>query len=390
MSEVTVVVGGGIVGCAVTLELARLGRQPLLLEAGGIGSGVTGASLAGITRHLAGGPDEVSFVIESAQRWESLGREFKDELGIDIELDRCGHLALIESSADGETMAAIAQREAVVALERAEGLEVEMIKSADVKKLVPKLNPHSFKAASWCAGDSKVNALLACRAMLGAAVRAGASVRTGQRVLDLRSGWRLRTSNDEIRADSVVVAAGPWTPDVLALVGWEHSIAITPKRAQCCATERLDDLVEPIISSARANLETGYTQLHQTRHGEVLFNTVVESGVARLEANDEFDLGTDHHFLVRSARRLLELFPSLASTRVLRSWAGVEAWTPDRRFLIGQLPGHSGLFVAAGDSGLGFVRAPLIGRLVADLVAGRTPAFDLSPYAPGRPSATVS
>ncbi len=193
-------------------------------------------------------------------------------------------------------------------------------------------------------------------AMFAAAAQLGATVRCGERVLGLEPGWTLRTSCRTVRADAVVLATGPWTPQLLEGIGVECK-GLTAKWAQCCATERLGNLMDPIVSSAKANLDTGYTQLHQTRHGEVLFNTVVASET-RAEANGEFALSTDHHFLVRSTCRLLELFPTLEQARVLRSWAGIEAWTSDRRFLIGEVPNCPGLFVAAGDSGLGLCALP--------------------------------
>jgi len=380
------VIGGGIVGLATLLELARMGLQPVLFEAHGIASGVSGASLAGITRHLAGEPDEVSFVMESAARWKSLAFEFTTTLGLDIELDQHGHIALVEATSDQEAQGAVSQRETAVREERARGLDVDMLDKKDVLRLLPAVNAAAFVAASWCPGDAKLNALVACRAMLAAAIRLGATVHCEERVVGLESGWTVRTTKRSVHTDAIVLATGPWTSELLQLTAVDLP-SMRPKRAQCCVTEPLPNMIGPLVSSAHANLDTGYTQLHQTRHGEILFNTVIPTET-RVAADGEFVLSTDHQFLVRSAARLLELFPALEQARVLRSWAGIEAWTSDRRFLIGEIPGRPGLFVAAGDSGLGFVRAPLIGVIVAELVTRRPTRFDLTAYSPAR--ATLS
>jgi sarcosine oxidase subunit beta len=79
----------------------------------------------------------------------------------------------------------------------------------------------------------------------------------------------------------------------------------------------------------------------------------------------------------------LRLFPSLASVELLRSWVRFEAVASDDRFLIGPV-GPAGLFVAAGDSGTGFVRAPAIGHLIQQMLADEEASFRTDLYAPDR------
>jgi glycine/D-amino acid oxidase-like deaminating enzyme len=85
----------------------------------------------------------------------------------------------------------------------------------------------------------------------------------------------------------------------------------------------------------------------------------------------------------RMLRRAAEYAPGLLRLRALRSWMGFRPATPDHLPLVGMW--EPGLWVAAGHEGLGVTTAPGTGRLLADLVLGRTPPLDPGPYDPRRP-----
>jgi sarcosine oxidase subunit beta len=378
-----VVVGAGVVGAATALELARQGAAVTLLEADGVAAGVSGGSLAALTRHMAGEPEELPFVMESTDRWAALAAQLRRDVGIDVEHEVSGQVALVEAEDAGPALAEVA---AIVERERERGLEVTVVDRARVSQLVPALAGRRVVGGTWCPGDAKINALLACRALAHAAARHGAQIRLGERVEGFaagEAGWSVRTPRGHLDADAVVVACGPWTAPLVA----EHEPrlldVLTPKRAQCCVTARLTPMIDPVVSTISLGISSGYTQLHQTRHGEILFNTVVETDDPRL-ADGTLDDRVDPEFMVMSARRLLELFPSLAGVRLLRAWGACEAWTPDRRFLIGPVGEREGLYVAAGDSGVGFLKAPMVARAVAAQVLGSDCGHDLVPYAPAR------
>jgi glycine/D-amino acid oxidase-like deaminating enzyme len=384
MANRVVVVGGGVVGCAIAAELAAAGISTTLVEARTIAAGVSGGSLAALVRHFAGPPEELPFVLDSTALWAELAPHLLAEVGIDVEFDICGHVRLTERDGDdsGDTPAHL---ERLVDAERAAGLDVSVIEASDIRALLPLVDTRVIRFASWCPGDAKINALLACRALAAAVCRRGGEVVIGEPVLEIeaKDHWRVTTPSRSFEADAVVLAAGPWTPNLLARLDEQAAAGLTPRRAQCCATAALPPVIGPVVSKASVGIGVGYAQLHQTRHGEILFNTVVPSTDPRLPGG-ELDATVDLAFLVTSARTLARLFPPLRSVRLLRSWAACESWTPDQRFLIGPASAHPGLFVAAGDSGTGFLRAPLIARLICDLVLGGTPDHDLASYAPGR------
>ncbi|MCG8695573.1 MAG: FAD-binding oxidoreductase, partial [Minwuiales bacterium] len=90
----------------------------------------------------------------------------------------------------------------------------------------------------------------------------------------------------------------------------------------------------------------------------------------------------------RRMRRLLpnaaRVLPGLDTTEQ-SIWMGARPSTPDNVPVIGRSPRHESVFFAFGHSHLGMTMGPVTGRLIADLVAGRDPGLDMTPYAPVRP-----
>ncbi len=375
-----------MVGAASALELTRTGHHVTLLEADTIAAGVTGGSLAALTRHHTGDPADVPFVIESTDRWRALARQFRDELDIDVEHEVCGQLSLIEGGTPEQAEQAVAAAQSIVEAEREHGLDSELITAERAREIVPALGGSRVAGATWAPGDAKINALLACRALVHSAARRGARIRTGASVQELiheRGSWTVVTAAERHEVDAVVVACGPWSGPVVADHEPRLEAVLRPKRAQCCVTGTVTKLIDPVIASISVGISTGYTQLHQTRHGQVMFNTVAETADPRL-ADGRLANHVDHDFLVTSARKLVDLFPDLAEARLLRAWAASEVWTPDHRFLIGPIGPHDGLFIAAGDNGVGFLNAPMVSRALASLIEGVDCGYDLSRYEPLR------
>ena len=76
--------------------------------------------------------------------------------------------------------------------------------------------------------------------------------------------------------------------------------------------------------------------------------------------------------------------PALRDAAMSHAWAGLYEMTPDANPLIGPAAGVDGFYLITGFSGHGFQHSPAAGRILADLIAGRDPRFDLSPFAPDR------
>jgi sarcosine oxidase subunit beta len=366
-----VVVGGGIVGVAIALALVERGQRVTLVEKGPFGGAVTGASLACIGTHMHD-LDELALLIEARDRWAGLARRFPD-----MEYRRSGQIRFILDEAD------VAVAERWIAGERAAGLSPELLDPAGVRAVEPLLTG-PIVAASFSPDDATVNPFLAVRALLGEAVRLGLDARPHTAVTGfVDRGGRIggvTTDGGPIEAEQVVVAAGPWATRLLDRVG--AAVPIAPRQAQCLASVRQPRRINTVVGACESagGVVVGYTQIQQAASGQILFNTVAAGGLTEPGAEDQ-RREAPAGFVVDSIRMLVRLFPSLAGLDLLRSWARFEAVTPDGRFLVGPV-GPDGLVIAAGDNGSGFCRAPLVGRIVAGIVADAAPVPDL--YRPDR------
>lgn len=366
-----VVVGAGIVGCAVAYAFSRTGASVALIEKGDVGGAVSGASLACVGTHMLS-RDELPLLIHACDLWRGL----TDELGRDFEYSACGQLRFVRREED------LAVARSWIDLERSHGAASELLDPGAVRSIVPALTG-SIVAATWSPNDATVNPFLACRVLVEGAVERGCRLFTGTAVEAVYTErgrvTGVQAGPHRIATGCVVNAAGPWAARVAALAGVR--IPIAPRKAQCLATVALPPTIPCVVGACESagGVEAGYTQIQQSAHGQVLFNTVLGGGV-RSEGGQDTDLGVDHRFIVESVETLLWLFPSLGEVELLRSWARYEAVTPDDHFLIGPMPGVDGFLLAAGDGGTGFNRALVIGEMLAQWVVDGRSAFALTPY----------
>jgi len=368
------VVGGGIVGAAIARELAVRGRKTVLVEQGSFGGAVTGASLACLGAHM-NSRNELEILKWACAAWA----ELDEMLGHAMEYKRCGQIRYVERDED------LAVARDWIETERRAGLDPELLSPAELRRIEPLLQA-PIVAATWAPSGATVTPFLAVRALLADAVRRGLTLRSHEPVRDFV--WRgdrlggVVTDRGAIEAEAVVLATGPWTGRIAARAGL--NLPILPRRAQCLATVALAPSIRTVVGACESagGVMAGYTQIQQAPSGQILFNTVLGGGVSAAGAEDHVP-EVDPVFVCNSIRTLLWLFPSLAGTDLLRSWVRYEAVTPDDRFIVGP-SAVPGLYVAAGDGGTGFGRAPAIARVVADALDGRAPPFDAGVWSPAR------
>ena len=162
----------------------------------------------------------------------------------------------------------------------------------------------------------------------------------------------------------VVNAAGAWSPEIARMLGVE-----LPNRAhrhEICSSEPLKPWLKPLV----ADLSDGLYFSQSTR-GEIV------GGVGNEYVPPGLDQESSHAFLGRYARSLLRACPGLGGVKVLRQWAGCYDVTPDANPIVGAVDGVDDFYQASGFMGHGFMMAPVVGKRVADIVAGdRVPEFD--------------
>lgn len=184
-------------------------------------------------------------------------------------------------------------------------------------------------------------------------------------VADGRLARRLVTSQGELTADQVVIATGAWTPQLCRLL--KRPIAIQPGKGYSLTMPR--PAVCPRYSMIFEEHRVAVTPLASW----------YRIGSTMEFAGYDTSLNPDRLRLLRdsAAVYLREPHPE----PVLESWCGWRPMTPDSLPFLGRVPAFDNVFLAAGHGMLGVSMSPATGRLIAELVSGRTPHIDPSPYA---------
>jgi sarcosine oxidase subunit beta len=357
-----VIVGGGVIGCALAYYLAREGvTDCVVVESQHLASGGTGRCGGGIRQQWST-EENARFAIESVRAFEGLS----DELGADIEFLQGGYLVLAYTDED------VRQFERNVAMQRSLGLGVEVLTPDEVRaRIAPMLNTDGVRMATFCAKDGSANPFLTTKAYADAARRLGAEFELHTPVTRVLADGRGRvtgveTARGTVSAPVVVNAAGSHSVLLARTVGVE--LPITPTRREILVTEPLERFFHPMIISFSFGI-----YFRQTSHGSVI------GGFADPEEPGGFNETSSLEFLVTMSKKLAHLMPALASVKVVRQWAGLYDTTPDARPLLGPTDGVDGFWQASGFSGHGFMIGPAVARSLAQSIAGRTPAIDIGP-----------
>ncbi len=369
-----IVVGGGVTGTSIAWRLAETGKRVLLLEQRGICSGASGRNGgmtgAGSSMHASSRSGRAVYALttENLRILKSLA----DELDRDFELRLTGTMDVITTP---EQLAHLAP---AVATEREAGIDIELIDAAAAHAIMPALSPHILGAA-YARDRGHLWPFALVNGMADAAKRAGAEMRTGTRVERLAwAGDRVAgvvAEGETIFSEDVVLATNAWTPRLLPDL--PHG-AIVPARGQILVTQPLPPLLTCPFGT---NFDKEYGR--QTPGGQILCG-----GYRRLDVDEGLGLYREEvtpPVLAGIARCLADLFPSLRGmAKVVRAWAGIMGFTADGLPLIGRYEPAPGLTVAAGFNGGGFSWGVIVGTIIARLLGGQEPGFDLEPFRPGR------
>jgi len=245
-------------------------------------------------------------------------------------------------------------------------LPLQTLDAAGARSLEPSLKPVFERAVFWPQAASVSNPLGVTRAFAARFAALGGVAVSGDARSLHRSGerWRVEANEGPLDAPEVVVALGPWAPDLLRPMGIKLPLAI--KRGYHRHFRALGNaaLARPVLDA-----EIGYviTPMEQG----IRLTTGVE--FARRDAKPtpvQFDR------LMPQAR---ELFP-LGERVDDKTWLGCRPCFPDSRPVIGRAPGHPGLWLAIGHAHWGLTLGPVTGRLLAEMMTGAQPFCDPAPY----------
>jgi glycine oxidase len=338
-----VVVGAGIVGLSVAYELASRGARVRVLDPRGVAQGATRAS-AGILAPYTEGhvAPLLELALSSLELYPDFVARVESDSGARVEFERHGslHVALTDAEAGelratSQALAAVGAPHELMDADGATRLEPNIASRVTAALLV---RPHGYVAASPLAA-----AVAQAARNRGAAISATAVLGIDA----LAQGLAVRTQDEVIAADLVVIAAGSWSSRLRGAT-W-----VKPIRGQ---------LVELRAQARAASRVVWGTRCYVVpwRDGSVLVGATME------------DVGFDETATAGGVRGLIEaatgLMPGLESARFQEVRVGLRPMIADELPAIGRSSSLRGVVYATGHYRNGVLLAPLTARLVADLV----------------------
>jgi glycine/D-amino acid oxidase-like deaminating enzyme len=233
--------------------------------------------------------------------------------------------------------------------------------------LAPGISP-DCRGGVHCSIDGHAEAMAAVRTFAAAARRLGARIEEGigvgalvteaARVVAVVRGDGIREP-----CDVAIVAAGAWTAPLLAKAG--VTLRLQSRPLQMLLTDPAPAALRPVVGGFGRALS-----LKQLANGAYLIGggwpaRIVDEATNRWEVLEESVRGS-----LAVARAV---YPPLVERSLARSWAGIEAFTPDDLPVLGPVAGLDGVLVAAGFSGHGFALVPAVGDVLARLALGLDP-----------------
>ena len=330
-----VVAGSGAIGASVAYQLALLGADDVVVaERGELASGSTARAMGGVRQQFST-PAEVVLARESIEFLAGLGPEFFRQVGYLF-------LATTEPGLADLEERRLLQNSLGVPVERVDPSVVEGLAVGDVL------------GATCCWSDGVADPGAVAREVLRRAEALGVEVRE-------------HTSAESVEGDVLVIACGPWSPDLARTIGVE--LPIRPLCRQLLETSQLPELPAELPMVVEA--ETGF---HFRRRRDRLVLAMSDP-----EPRWTFDTTVDESLFDDRIARLVQRYPPAEGATIENAWAGLYDMTPDAHPIVGLVA--DGVYAACGFSGHGFMQSPAVGRALAELILRGESSIDLSPYA---------
>ena len=344
-----VIVGGGVTGLSAAWWLARCGVDVTVIEKGIVGFEASGRNGGGCTHYQ-------SPLFHEEQR---LWPQMDELLGYPTEYRR-GRIVFQVDECRANFHEGIAMR-------LPPGYAFDVLDGTAVRAMVPLAGDNAISGIHLHFGGH-ANPQRTAQAYAWAAQDHGARVLQHVPVRGFETaGGRVtavETSTGRIGCDALVIAAGPQTGALVAMLGLDLPMASA--RAEMIVTEPL-----PLMPIGGVDGNGLYGR--QTLRGNLAY------GGGPHEWFDDVDLDMapprpSGSVLRNIAKRVAELLPRAAHARVIRSWAGVVENTPDGRPVLERLGAPDNVTVATMSS-VGFGLSPASGHAIRDLVVDGTCSF---------------
>jgi glycine oxidase len=360
-----IVVGAGIIGLSLAIELNKQGLRVLVVEKGEPGreaSWAAGGMLVDFPWETR--PALRELAAASARMYPEFVRELEDESGLKVDLRSVGTLvfSLVETGLDSVLAGSFgsAQDRLRPATTQAYALP------APLRELEPALR--AADATTLYLEERCVDPRHLTTAAIAAARHRDVDFSSGDQVLavDVADGKAcgVRTDKTQFAAGMVVNCAGAWAGQI-----GPHPFPTRPVKGQMLC------VIMPEKEMVRHVVRTPEVYLIPRSDGRMLIGATAE------EAG--FDKRTVPETIQKLRQAALDLVPKLADARILEAWAGLRPGTPDGLPILGATP-TPGYFVATGHFRDGILLAPVTAKVMGQVITGERSELDLSAFAAAR------
>ena len=350
------VVGGGVVGCAVLRELARhdveavlVEREPDLCE----GTSKANSAIVHTGFDARPGSIEAAMLRRAAALWPELVE------GLALPYLAVGALMLARSAAE---MARL--RDGFAPRATAFGVRTELLGREELRATAPWVTEAAVGAMS-IPDEAVTDPFWLTRALAASALASGARLHLGAAATGLEvdaGGVTVRLDDGAAyRADQVFLCAGLWSDEVARLAG-DASFWQTPRKGQFLVSEEtfgIDRIVLPLPGPMGKGM-----LLTPIVFGGLLLGPTAEDG------QDKEDRSTDRAGRERILAACSAMVPAIAETAPIRSFAGLRAVSSAGDYILRPSTAGERLFIVAGIRSTGLSAAPAIAEHVVARVAG--------------------
>ena len=357
-----VIIGGGIIGCAIAYELAKKQVSVIVIEkASRVGTEASWAGAGILTSHASTDEPYAELCRASLAMYPALASELKAETYIDIEFIRLGTLSVFFDEAEAASLIGLAERRV------SRGFSAEVLSTEDAWKIEPAVSKNIVGAVLF-PEDGHVRNPKMVSALAKGAAQNGTQFLLGNPVTGfVRENGRVRgvVVNDEtIWADTFVLAAGCWTGNLTALL--DVPISISPSKGQIVLLETMPPLFQRTIDGL------GIYIVPRT-DGKVLLGATVEF------------VGYDKTPSVDGVKKMIDaavvIAPELKQSTFVQTWAGLRPYYKSGPCL-GYLPSYDNVVLASGHFKNGILLAPITGKLIAEALTTGQTLLSLVPFEP--------
>src|ERR1700694_1519450 len=358
-----VIVGGGIMGCALAYQLAKRDVDVLLLEREALGSQSTGKCAGGVRQQ---------FSMEANVRLQRMAVKilegFEQETGHLADFRQIGYLFVLTQPQQVEDFQHNMEMWHRVGL-----TEARWVDPAEAARMVPVLNVEDVLGCTFCPSDGIASPADVTSGYASAARRLGARLKEGVEVtgIDVAAGrvQGVRTSGGDIATRLVINCAGAWSASIGRMAGLE--IPVLPYRRHIAVTGTFPAL--PRTNPMTVDFQTSL-YFHPEGDGVVI-------GMSDREEPPGFSTDVNWPFLERRCEQTARRAPILPGAGVKTAWSGLYESTPDHQAILGPVPELDGFWCACGFSGHGFMHAPGAALLLTELLLDRRSEIDIAPFA---------